>query len=142
MAKSNDTELAALLSDRKPTQERWQFSLRGMLIVMTIIAISLAFASQYPRTMGVLLAVGILQAIVLCGADWLVQAKNLKLLAIITAALWAFAATGLLGLSAWQLAVAPAGNSFRSVWSIALIYAAGSAFCYYVAWRRLTKRRR
>ncbi len=142
MAKPDNSDLANLLSDRKTTKERWQFSLCGMLIVMTIIAISLAFARQYPRTMGVLLAVGIVQAAVLCGADWLVRAKNVKLLTIITAALWALAATGILALLAWQLTVSPAGNGFIFDGSVALIYIACSAFCYYIAWRRLTKRRR
>jgi hypothetical protein len=78
------------------SEPRWQFSVRDLLIAMTVISICLAVGVHFAGFMFVLIAIGVMQAGILLAGDWLIRPQNRRALAFATAASWATVGSGLL----------------------------------------------
>jgi hypothetical protein len=77
-------------------EPRWQFSVRDLLIAMTVISICLAIGVHFAGFMFVLIAIGVMQAGILLAGDWLIRPQNRRALAFATSASWATVGSGLL----------------------------------------------
>jgi hypothetical protein len=124
------------------SEPRWQFSLKNLLALTTIVSVCLAVAVHYLGFMMVVLAVGVIQAGTLLSADWLIRPSNRRLLAFVTAASWIVMGCSLLiiGLRAgFDAANASENSAPQWYFSGGILFVA--AVCYYIAsrrWRSLT----
>jgi hypothetical protein len=139
---NDDTEHVPIGGQRPPG---WQYSLRGLLVVITIVSISLAVGIHYQGIMVAIVAIGIIQGTILLAGDWLIQRRNWWALALLTSIFWAIPGCGLLLLGV-GVAVSSSIVADRGVIAMASLCAiAGGAFCYFMAvkrWRQLTAERR
>jgi hypothetical protein len=125
--------------------ERWQFSVRDLLIATTIISICLAVGVHFAGFMFVLIAIGVMQAAILLAGDWLIRPQNRRALAFATAGSWATVGSGLLVL---LLSAVLNDQSLRSRSEAATLaleacLAVGCVTAYLVAairWRQLMPR--
>jgi hypothetical protein len=78
------------------SEPRWQFSLRNLLIAVTIISVWLAVGVHYVGFMFVLVPIIAVQAAMLLALDWLIRPQNRRALAFVTAGSWAVIGSGLL----------------------------------------------
>lgn len=118
----------------------WQFSLRSLLALTTIVSVCLAVGVHFAGFMFVVVAVGLLQATILLSADWLIRPANRRVLAFVTAGSWIVMGSGLLtiGCNLIYDAVAAKGDSASaSVLGAGLIFVA--VLCYGIAARRWWK---
>lgn len=129
-----DEKTGAAIDEKAPTG--WQYSLRGLLVVITIVSVSLTIAVHYQGLMVTIIAIGMVQATILLASDWLIQGRNRWALALLTSIFWAIPGCGLLlmgiGAAVGTNIVADRGASAAAS---ALVIAAG-AFCYFMAIRR------
>jgi hypothetical protein len=119
----------------------WQFSLRSLLIVITVASVLLAIGVHYAGVIVALAVVSLMQVGMLVGADWLIRPAHRRALAFVTAASWAvvgssFVIFAVFSLNHFNSSIGPLGYIF------AICMLAVGTFCYYLAnlrWRRLTR---
>ena len=120
----------------------WQFSLRALLIATTIASACLAVGVHFAGFIFVVVVVGLIQAAMLLGADWLIRPANRRALAFVTAGSWIVLGSGLLIIGASQLYGAIGSNDAAAAWTLGSCLVAGGISCYYLAakrWRSLTQ---
>lgn len=78
------------------SESRWQFSLRGLLLLTTLVSICLAIGVHFAGFMVVFIAIGVTQVTMMLCADWLIRPQNRRALAFATAASWTTIGSGLL----------------------------------------------
>jgi hypothetical protein len=125
--------------------DRWQFSIRDLLIATTIISICLAVGVHFAGFMFVLIALGVMQAAILLAGDWLIRPRNRRALAFATAASWATVGSGLLVLLVSTIFNEQSLRSRSEVatWALEACLAVGCVIAYVVAairWRQLMPR--
>jgi hypothetical protein len=123
----------------------WQFSLRSLLIAVTVASILLAIGVHFGGILVALAAVGVSQAGMLLSADWLIRPAHRRALAFVTAASWALiGSTFVIGaVAAIDRIVKNFANSAFS-WSVTIVLFVAGALSFYVAkrrWQQLTVRR-
>jgi hypothetical protein len=125
--------------------DRWQFSVRDLLIATTIISICLAIGVHFAGFMFVLITIGVMQAAILLAGDWLIRPQNRRALAFATAGSWATVGSGLLVLlvSAIFQDESLRSRSELATWLLEACLAVGCMIAYVVAairWRQLAPR--
>ena len=76
-------------SDQQSGSKRgWQYSLFGLLVVMTIVSIWLAFGALYPRIVLTLLVVGMAQVVALYSLEWLMRRRGGETMKQVATSLW------------------------------------------------------
>jgi hypothetical protein len=120
--------------------EPWQFSLRGLLVFVTVVSVLLAIGVYYVGIIIALAVVGLIQVGPLLVADWLIRPQHRRTLAFVTAGSWA-----IVGSSFVIFAVCAASRLVSSSgslnWTFASCSIVGAAFCYFLAglrWRQLS----
>ncbi len=78
-----------IASDQDQEAVPWQFSLRSLLIVVTVVSVLLTVGVYFAGVLAAFMAVGLVQAAILLFADWLIRPGNRSVLAFVTAASWA-----------------------------------------------------
>jgi hypothetical protein len=125
-------------SDRTP----WQYSLRGLLIVTTVVSVVLAIGVRLAGLMYVLGALAVIQVATILAADWLIRPQHRWALAMVSAGSWIALGTGLALIGGMQLYRLTGSGAQAEAWIIAWCALAAAAYCYSIAlrrWRRLTK---
>jgi hypothetical protein len=129
------------LSAESSQQPGWQYSLRGLLLVITIASITLAVGVHFQGLMVAVVAIGIVQAAILLAGDWLIQRRNRWALALLTSVFWAIPGCGLLLLGIGAAFGANAVEKRGASAAVAALAIAAGAICYLMAvrrWRQLT----
>lgn len=125
------------------SESRWQFSLRSLLVLTTIVSICLAIGIHFAGFMFVLVAVGVTQVAMMLFADWLIRPENRRALAFATAGSWLVFGSGLFVAAIFDFVSAIMAR--RNGWSVhfAILLALAALICFYVAsirWRKLAPR--
>jgi hypothetical protein len=123
-----------------PTSPEWQFSLRSLFIVTTVVSVCLAISVHLAGLMAIVAVVGLIQAGMLLAGDWLIRPANRRALAFVTAGSWMVLGSGLVILGCYAIYEARGPGSL-----FGYLLPAAAAGCYYVAfhrWRKLTALRR
>jgi hypothetical protein len=149
MNSDSQTDGAKLTSaqrdERQQVPREWQFSLRGLFILTTILCAYLALAAALPLDEFVLLSVMLFLVAVLLSVEWLIRPANRHILACVTAGLWMFFGIALLIISiAIAMALITAGSD-DSVWLAVVLFTLMAIACFRVGrrtWRQLTAYRR
>ena len=122
------------------TPPEWQFSLRSLFIVTTIVSIGLAVGNYFAGFMFVAGVVAMIQVAILFTADWLIRPANRRALAFVTAGSWIVMGSGVAIIAITQFHGAITNQS-----RLQALLAAGLTFtaviCFYTAahrWRSLT----
>src|SRR5687767_1337267 len=111
----------------------WQFSLRTLLVVVTVASVFLAVGVHFGGIVVAFIAIGLLQATFLLSADWLIRPSHRRALAFFTAASWA-----LLGSAFVIGAIVTIGDIVNSntssivTWSFAMSLCGAGVLSYYV----------
>lgn len=120
---------------------RWQFSIRDLLLVTTIVSICLAIGVHYVGVIIVVVTVGLIEVAILLYADWLIHPENRRALAFVTAFSWATLGSGLLalagraGFQAIQITTDASGE-----WMLGIFLLMGAIASYLMAayrWRQI-----
>jgi hypothetical protein len=123
----------------------WQFSLRTLLIVVTIVSILLAIGVHFGGFIVALATVGLMQAAMLFSADWLIRPEHRRVLAFVTAASWALVGSAfvIMGFATAHKVEVRSSGSILS-WSFVISLFGAGALAYYIAhhrWQQLSVRR-
>jgi hypothetical protein len=124
----------------------WQFSVRDLLALTTVVSICLAVGTYFAGIIFALVALGIVQAALLLSADWLIWPQNRHLLAFVTAGAWLTTGSGLSILGIGQL-IAPliVSDAYSELgWALGVAFIAAGVLCIYIAvrrWRQLSSPR-
>lgn len=134
------------LSFTRPVPSDWQFSLKSLFVVTTVLSIAMALGTIFLGVALVLLVIVMVQVATLLLADWLIRPANRRILAFVTAGSWIIFGSGMLIVAA-RFAFDPAQRDQLGdmVWPISTFFAIGAAFCYWcgrVRWQQLTANRR
>lgn len=124
-------------NEHRPAKLAWQFSLLGLFVVTTIVAICLALGVHFPRIVIGLLVLGLLQVFVLFSADWLMRSQGGKTVRQVASCVWAILGSALL-FAAWgAVGVGNAGSLSPGVsTTLAIVFAAGGVMCWIIARQR------
>lgn len=125
-----------------------QFSVRDLLVTMTIVSICLAVGVHFVGFMFVVIVMAGVQVSTLLAGDWLIRPQNRRVLAFVTAGSWTTLGSGLLVLAirAMLNAIYERTNSpdkAEAATMLAILLVVGAVFCYLFAafrWRQLTER--
>lgn len=121
-------------------EPRWQFSLRGMLLLTTIVSICLAIGVHFAGFMAVFIAIGVVQVAALLSADWLIRPQNRRALAFVTASCWIVIGSGLFLGALRTIATAVLADQDSWGWLFASLLIVAALACFYLAlqrWRKL-----
>jgi uncharacterized membrane protein YqgA involved in biofilm formation len=131
--------------DRVTVPREWQFSLRSLLLVTTVVSICLAIGTYFAGVAFAAFVLVLLQVVLLFSVDWLIRPANRLMLAFVAAGSWLILGSGMLIIS-FTLAYGRISTGDRSVfWVVIMLITLAAPFCYWFAWRRwkrLTAQRR
>lgn len=118
----------------------WQYSLKGLIALTTIVSICLAIGVHFAGFMVVFVAIGVVQVAALLSADWLIRPQNRRALAFVTASCWIVVGSGLF-LGALHT-IATAALAEQDIWGkiFAVLLIVAALACFYLAlqrWRKL-----
>jgi hypothetical protein len=133
------------LSFPRPVPTEWQFSLKSLFVVTTVLSIAMALGTVFLGVALALFVFVLVQVATLLLADWLIRPANRRILAFVTAGSWIIFGSGMLIVAA-RFALDPAQREQLgdTVWPICIFFAICAAFCYWCArmrWRQLTASR-
>ena len=130
---------------QKPVPAEWQFSLRSLLLVTTVVSICLAIGTYFAGVAFAAFVLVLFQVAMLFSVDWLIRPANRRMLAFVAAGSWIVLGSGLLTVS-FSLAYGRISAGDRSgAWIAIMFLTLAVPFCYWFAWRRwkrLTAQRR
>jgi hypothetical protein len=118
------------------THVPWQYSLKGLFIVVAVVSICLAIGVHFAGWMFLLLAFGVIQAGTLFAADWLIRPQNRKWLAIVTAISWTIVGSGFLALGTRAAYGVPYAGITRLSASVGILLITAGVICYGVVFRQ------
>ncbi len=122
------------------TPPEWQFSLRSLFAVTTIVSIVLALGTYFAGFVFVVAVVALIQVATLLAADWLIRPANRRALAFVTAGSWIVLGSGVAIIAFLQFYWAYANRSSLQ-WFFGNCLTVAAVVCFYTAahrWRKLT----
>ena len=123
-------------ADRVPVPREWQFSLRSLMVVTTVVSICLAIGTYFVGVAFAGFVLVLLEVVMLFSFEWLIRPANRRMLSFIAAGSWIILGTGLLIVS-FSLAYGRlAAGDTSDLWIAIAFIALAALGCYYVAWRR------
>jgi hypothetical protein len=140
MVRDPESPRSAVPPERTP----WQYSLRGLLIVTTLVSICLAVGTYFAGVMFVLGVIAAIQVATLLAADWLIRPQNRRALAAVSSGSWMILGSGLIVIGARRLYLLLRDDGGAAAWIFAMCLAAAGFYCFHVAanrWRRLSGQR-
>jgi len=125
----------------KPTSDApWQYSLKTFFGLTTIVSVCLAIGVHFAGFMLIVVVVGLMQAVILLSADWLIRPANRRALAFVTAGSWIVFGSGVAIIAITQFHGAITNQSrLQTLLATGLTFTA--VICFYTAahrWRTLT----
>jgi hypothetical protein len=118
----------------------WQYSLRGLLIVTTVVSICLTVGVYFAGVLFVLGFIALIQVATLLAADWLIRPQNRRALAVVSAGSWLILGSGLVLVGSRLLYLLVRDDGGIAAWVVAVCLATAGLYCFYIArnrWRRL-----
>src|SRR5262249_43525398 len=83
-------------ASQREVPKEWQFSLRGLMIAITIVSVVMALGRYLVGAAFVIFAVVLVESASLLSFEWLIRPENRRFLAFTTAGCWAILGSGLL----------------------------------------------
>jgi hypothetical protein len=123
-------------ADRAPVPREWQFSLRSLLLVTTVVSICVAMGTYFVGVAFAAFVLVLLEVVALFSFEWLIRPVNRRLLSFVVTGSWIILGSGMLIVS-FSLAYGRlAAGDTSDVWFAIMFIALTAPVCYFVAWRR------